>query len=470
MMKKTIWSLSILLFIGACQLSQKSTKSKEVVSYNGNIEPLVTSYCTTCHSGDAPAGKIDLTTYKSVRKQVEDGKLLHRINNSLDPMPPQGILSKEQRQLFDQWVEQDYVMGYAPSPYDSISYRFTPPNIEPVLVTNGGMKLLELIEGHWIGKMNIMGEKYPWFAFDYRAISASHVHGIFEGGTMGNLFTSFFIADFKGERTIMARNGGLLNGIYRTSYFILDKVELSSTRSYFRLVDAYGGKDIMWMELEFSGERLKFNSYTSRFGLEGKPKIHMQFDAKRHGIVGPVDASSKLGYPSNIAFHTFSEGMPKPEWRTKYTTITSASYIAQDSNLSLHQLGLKAQDPITIKDIPHLSKLTVNMKLPEKVRDHKVMLYLSTQPLVSNQGMIKKYDHVDAERFNSICSFPELVPGQSSFTFTYLHPGKYYVTAAADLNNDGFLTEGDLAFPSKLITVNPESQLTISLQKDFIEY
>ena len=49
-------------------------------------------------------------------------------------------------------------------------------------------------------------------------------YGIFEGGTIGNLFTSFFVADFKGRRMLMARNDDILNGIYRTSYFVLDQV------------------------------------------------------------------------------------------------------------------------------------------------------------------------------------------------------------------------------------------------------
>jgi len=67
----------------------------------------------------------------------------------------------------------------------------------------------------------------------------------------------------------MARNGGILNGIYRTSYFVLDLVEKRKNKqgraeTYYRLVDAYGGKDIMYMELTFSGKSIAFNAYTSR--------------------------------------------------------------------------------------------------------------------------------------------------------------------------------------------------------------
>ena len=120
-----------------------------------------------------------------------------------------------------------------------------------------------------------MGQSYDWFSFDYRAIAPSHIHGIYEGGTMGNLFTSFFVTEYKGKRTIMARNGGVLNDIYRTSYFVLDSVKYSGGDSYYRLVDAYGGDQIMYMELTFSGDDLSFNSYTSQFGMKSKPvKTH----------------------------------------------------------------------------------------------------------------------------------------------------------------------------------------------------
>ena len=85
--------------------------------------------------------------------------------------------------------------------------------------------------GHWVGKMKLMGKPIDWFAFDYRPISPSHIHGIFEGGSMGNLFTSFFVADYKGTKTIMARNGGILSGFYRTSYFVLDKIDIKNNET-----------------------------------------------------------------------------------------------------------------------------------------------------------------------------------------------------------------------------------------------
>lgn len=77
----------------------------------------------------------------------------------------------------------------------------------PVDITNDGFDFMEKMQGHWVGTNKVIADEYDWFGWDYRAISSSHIHGIHEGGTLGNLFTSFFVTNYKGQRIIMARNG-----------------------------------------------------------------------------------------------------------------------------------------------------------------------------------------------------------------------------------------------------------------------
>ena len=198
------------------------------------------------------------------------------------------------------------------------------------------------MQGHWLGKMDLMGNHFDWFALDYRAISASHVHGIFEGGTMGNLFTSFFVTNFNGKRTIMARNGGILNGIYRTSYFVLDTVKETRKGKYFRLVDAYGGAQIMSIELYFKGNHMEFNSYTSRFGLF-EPKLHMSFKAKRRLTDLAKTAAKSVGFPKNIVELDLAKGLPIPDWGDDETPLTSASYMWQEKRLKSHRTRQESQ-------------------------------------------------------------------------------------------------------------------------------
>ena len=231
---------------------------RDEVSYSNDIRPIVNNFCTTCHAGDDPEGEFVLTSYADVRKHAEKGELLKRINDAKKPMPQNGLLPPYMRRLFQVWADGGYVNeGSRKAGKESTKYaKFEPPVITPVDISRQGFEMLEYMQGHWVGSMMLMGQNIDWMAFDYRAIAQSHVHGIFEGGTIGNLFTSFFVANFKGRKTIMARNGGLLNGIYQTSYFGLDKVRYKRNEAYYRLVDAYGGKDIMWMELTFSGDKL----------------------------------------------------------------------------------------------------------------------------------------------------------------------------------------------------------------------
>ena len=418
-------------------------------------------YCVSCHSGDDPAAGFALTSFDEVRRQAESGHLLERINDASNPMPKSGLMPKSMRKAIEDWAQNGYSeyteTGTALADGDA-EYKFEPPEITPVDIHENGFEFFDLMPGHWVGELNIMGDQYDWFAFDYRPISASHVHGIFEGGTMGNLFTSFFIANYKGTPTIMARNGGLLNGIYRTSYFVLDKAELTSARKYFRLVDAYGGKEIMWMELEFKRDQLRFNSYTSRMGLSGKPSLHMKFSARRMHQQLSQEVAQTLNYPQQIVEKDFPDGLPLPHWGSEYPVITSASYIRTDSGNDLPELARLAGDPYRIDEIPHLASLTVNIGSNEAIEGEPVHVYLSMAPLTDGKGVF-----LAGDVFDGILSFPEIAAGHSEFTFTYLHPGKYFITLVADLNHDGYASAGDISSASREILVGPEEEVKITV-------
>ncbi len=439
------------------------------VSYEKHIKPIVRSYCTTCHSGGNPSAGTSLTSYKEVRFQAEKGYLLERINSHGSPMPPTGLMPAANRETFKKWVKNDYLEFNRPDSSDGASaspekpaYEFTPPVIEAVDISKGSFPFLDQMQGHWVGRMNILKQTMPWFAFDYRPISESHIHGIFEGGTMGNLFTSFFIADYKGTRTLMARNGGILNGIYRTSYFLLDKMKVSKESSYYRLVDAYGGKQIMWMELTFRGDQLQFNSYTSRFGST-YPSRHMRFSAKRKHPQLAASAAKKLNYPSLKPAYRFPKGLPTPDWG-KSLPPTSASFLWQDLSKPMDSLGMLAGDPIRIDQVPYISSLTLKLSRSQAIRDRKLQVYLSTESLTDSSGRFKtRYGFIDETSMNTVVLFPELGKKEETFTLTYLHPGTYYITVIADMNGDGIPSKGDISRKSKKVVVAPRSSGVIDL-------
>lgn len=452
-----VFALSVLAF--ACKSLVPS--NTDAVSYNTHIKAIVENYCTTCHSGETPAGGVDLGNYSEVRALAENGALLNRINSSTNPMPPGGLMPRMSRMQFDQWKQNGFTeKGSAVVKNELEDYVFDPPKIDVVNVDeeSGAFDFFKLMGGHWTGAMNIMGEKYSWFAWDYRPISEAHVHGIYEAGSMGNLFTGFFLADFNGKKTIMARNGGLLNGIYRTSYFVLDQYKKSGSKQYFRLVDAYGGKDIMWMELTFSGKdgkNLKFNSYTSRFGLNGYPRSHMKFDAERAHPKVSSDAARALNYPQKKVEFSFPNGLPEPKWPKSYGTITSASYMNQDTGKTLLEMASIAGDPITIKDLDHLSKLKINFPESGKAKGKNLKIYLSLEPIVGDDGIYSDRNKEQVASMYTTVYFSDFPPGTKDFTYTYLHPGTYYVTVFADLDGNEYMTNGDFCAPSVKVQVKP---------------
>lgn len=435
------------------------------VSYTNDIRPIVKNFCTTCHAGDDPEGDFVLTSYSDVRKYTEKGKLLARINDMKKPMPQDGLLPQHMRRLFQLWANSGYVnQGTTKGSTAREQYaKFTPPTITPVDINKQGFDLLENMQGHWVGPMHLLGQDYDWWAFDFRPIAPSHVHGIFEGGTIGNLFTSFFVTNFKGKRTIMARNGGILNGIYRTTYFVLDEVKYGRDWAYYRLVDAYGGAGIMRMELTFQGNGLEFKAYTSRFGLT-EPKLHMSFTGERKRPEIAAAAAKAVGFPKNVVDFEFTNGLPTPTWVDEYPQ-TSATYLAEAAGKSLIELARLAKDPRRIDQMPHLSKLTVSVERNASTTGKKLHVYLSQKALADEDGRFIKQDgYVRLDLLDTLLSFPELGKGTDEFTFTYLHPGDYFLTVIADMDADGYPSPGDITHPRTKITIAPEDHERITIK------
>lgn len=333
----------------------------------------------------------------------------------------------------------------------------TEKEIIPVNINDDGFEFLEKMQGHWVGPNRVIADDFDWFAFDYRAISPSHVHGIFEGGTMGNLFTSFFVTDFKDTRTIMARNGGVLNGIYRTSYFVMDSVD-HADGDYYRFVDAAGGTNTMWMELRFVQDSLYFNAYTSRLGLTFPPTRHMTFKGKREHPELAQTAAAAVGFPQNVVAWDFSEGFME-EYLQASPGAKSATFLAQeDIDTDVFTLAEASGDPFKILDHPYLGFLQLDVVRNENIMGKSLFVNLSRDPLTDDFGYFSSL-----EAFNTILLFPEIIGAYDQFLVTYLHPGDYYVTIIADVNEDGFVSEGDYTHVSQPITIDPEGQHQITI-------
>ena len=79
------------------------------VGFASDIEPMVSTHCTGCHSGAAPSGGLQLGTYNQISAIALSGSLVdrtHRIAGDALAMPPSGRLSDCQLEKIQNWVYQ----------------------------------------------------------------------------------------------------------------------------------------------------------------------------------------------------------------------------------------------------------------------------------------------------------------------------------------------------------------------------
>ena len=79
-----------------------------IVTYDAEVQNIMFNRCVTCHGGSAPQAGLDLTTYSNTRSSAEMGNLIQRMNSATSPMPPNGLVSSELRQVMDKWVSDGF--------------------------------------------------------------------------------------------------------------------------------------------------------------------------------------------------------------------------------------------------------------------------------------------------------------------------------------------------------------------------
>ena len=103
----------VILLIQSCTKSfisenNNSAQRIDTITFKVHIQPLISSYCLNCHSNVNARGNLSLETYAQVRNSAENGNLIERINDVANPMPISGLMSIENRAMFDDWVKNSY--------------------------------------------------------------------------------------------------------------------------------------------------------------------------------------------------------------------------------------------------------------------------------------------------------------------------------------------------------------------------
>jgi len=107
--------LSIMFFINCENHSEDDliTPQNPIATektYNADVKPIFNSSCISCHDNPTANGApSSFNTYALFRNGAENGAILDRMNNNVNPMPPGGNLPASTIAIIEQWAADGYL-------------------------------------------------------------------------------------------------------------------------------------------------------------------------------------------------------------------------------------------------------------------------------------------------------------------------------------------------------------------------
>jgi hypothetical protein len=321
-------------------------------------------------------------------------------------------------------------------------------NHTPPLITSStqvmGYNLLSKICGIWDG--GVVSEtalgSYPEWIVDFRPYSAGQVGAKNELDTANNIFMSFFICYHDSAYKLAFRNGGSFHSMSRVSYMEIDSVSETGSQSFYRFADFVKGMKRDIVDITFKQDSLIILAFTNVYNTEPWPTPHMQWRAKLQDTSSCQVAIAHFNFPQKVMVQNFS------------TTF------AADSESVFYQ---GSGDPYPASAQPYVGQATLSYTAPglSFAPNNHVFLLVTTQPLISGftfntANMIYRSRYVILDAY------------QSSFTFTLMHPGSYYLYAYYDANGDGVLDSGDYVSTANVpFTLGPAGTVAASTVIDY---
>ncbi len=90
-------------------LEKNPTPITQTVKYTTDVKPIIDNYCLSCHGAVNPNAGLSLVTYQQVRNSTQNGNLIARINDQVNPMPQGQLMSVEKRAIIAKWREDGYL-------------------------------------------------------------------------------------------------------------------------------------------------------------------------------------------------------------------------------------------------------------------------------------------------------------------------------------------------------------------------
>jgi hypothetical protein len=98
---------SISKWIEQGALNNSCNDCDTTFAFAADILPIIQSNCIGCHSGNPPQAGLVLVSYSDIQAAVTSNGLLDRINDPVNPMPPNIQLNDCLKNKIQSWVDAD---------------------------------------------------------------------------------------------------------------------------------------------------------------------------------------------------------------------------------------------------------------------------------------------------------------------------------------------------------------------------
>jgi hypothetical protein len=308
-----------------------------------------------------------------------------------------------------------------------------------------GYGILERIIGQWHGPVTTTtpaGDFPDWYV-DFRPVLPGQVsqYSTLDSDTIN--YMSFFIVKRNGELKVALRTEGVFQNQGCVTYEVIDSVDEKA--GYYRFSDFKAKDERAYTEFRFKKDSFVMEVYTNKFNKVSPLELHSRWTAKLGSRSAAETTAGLLDFPSPITVKDFTDAFENMSESIYYTF---------------------EHDPYPSEPQPNVGSITVEIAVDENLpfeTDHELFLLLTTNSLFD--GLI-----YDPDNLRFISRYVYLPVGTTTYTFTHVHPGTYYLYSYNDINGDKLHKSGDYISSdiSNIIDLEPEGELTVQTRIDYI--
>ncbi|MBU0489895.1 MAG: hypothetical protein KKA07_04250 [Bacteroidetes bacterium] len=308
-----------------------------------------------------------------------------------------------------------------------------------------GFGFLTKICGQWNGPVyssTPAGSFDQWFV-DFRPVSANQVSQFSSMDENTLNFTSFFIVKHENQMKVAMRTEGVFKGKGCVTYEVIETAD--DEKGYYRFADFKKGVNRAYSEFRFNGDSLIMEVYTNKFNKVKPLQLHTRWTAVSGGKKPAEDAISHFQFPKAEICKDFSKA---------FSGLDESIYYTYEN------------DPYKIEDQPYTGTFVIDIEIDEKLEvapSDEILIMLTTESLF--EGI--KYKK---ENLKYISRSIYTTGNSKSCTVTNVHPGKYFLYAFVDKNNDkkhlsGEYMSSDLG---NVISLSDQGETSAKTKIDFV--